>query len=120
MKAIVYSLPTSVDCQMAKRFFSENGIKFEDKNVEEPEFRDELVKEHHSLTLPTIVIGDEVILGFGINKERIVEKLNSGREVSRDENHNFYKKYDYRINDPIGCGFRSDKCGTRNHNLCGR
>jgi glutaredoxin len=79
MKAIVYSLPTSVDCQAARSFFLENGIEFEDKNVEEPEFRDELVKEHHSLTLPTIVIGGEVILGFGINKNRITEKLKSER-----------------------------------------
>lgn len=75
MKAIVYSLPTSFDCQVAKMFFSENGIQFEDKNVEEPEFRDELVRERHSLTLPTIVLGDEVILGFGINKGKIIKKL---------------------------------------------
>jgi len=28
---------------------------------------------------PTIIIGDEVILGFGINKHKIVEKLNLER-----------------------------------------
>jgi glutaredoxin len=79
MKAIVYFLPTSVDCRAAKKFFSENGIEFEDKNVEKPEFRNELVKKHHSLTLPTIIIGDEIILGFGINKDKISEKLNLER-----------------------------------------
>lgn len=75
MKTIVYSLPTAVDCQVAKSFFSEHGIPFEDKNVEEPEFMDELVREYHSLTLPTIVLGNEVIFGFGINKGRILKKL---------------------------------------------
>jgi glutaredoxin len=79
MKAIVYSLPTSVDCQAAERFFSENGVEFEDRNVEEPEFRHELMREYGSLTLPTIVLGDEVILGFRINKGKIAKRLNLER-----------------------------------------
>lgn len=61
---------------MAKRFFSQNGVVFEDKNVEEPKFRDELVGKYGRMATPTIIIEDEVILGFGINKENIVKKLN--------------------------------------------
>jgi glutaredoxin len=79
MKAVVYSLPTSFDCQVAKSFFSEHGILFEDKNVEEPEFRAELVRKYHSLTLPTIVIDEKVILGFGINKDKIIKELDLER-----------------------------------------
>jgi glutaredoxin len=75
MKPVVYFLPSSADFQRAKQFFTEKGVEFEEKNVENPEFLDELVKGYHSLTLPTIVLGDEVILGFGINKNKIMEKL---------------------------------------------
>jgi glutaredoxin len=79
MRAIVYSLPEAVDCQAAIRFFSENGIQFEDRSVEQPEFERELVTEYGSLTVPTIVVGDEVILGFSINKNRIAKALNLER-----------------------------------------
>jgi glutaredoxin len=83
MRAIVYSLPEAVDCQAAISFFSENGIQFEDRNVEQPEFKRELVTEYGSLTVPTIVVGDEVILGFGINKDRLAKALNLERRLSR-------------------------------------
>ncbi len=79
MRAIVYSLPEAVDCQAAIRFFSENGIQFEDRNVQQPQFERELVSEYGSLTLPTIVVGDEVILGFGINKDKIAKALHIER-----------------------------------------
>jgi hypothetical protein len=38
-----------------------------------------LVKKYGRIATPTIVIGDEVILGFGINKDKILEKLNLER-----------------------------------------
>jgi glutaredoxin len=66
---------------LAKRFFSQNGIAVEERNVEKPEYMDELVSRFHSLTLPTIVMDDEIILGFGINKKRIMSKLKIGEEV---------------------------------------
>jgi glutaredoxin len=76
MRAIMYSLPEAVDCQAAIQFFSENGVQFEDRSVEQPEFKRELVTEYGSLTVPTIVVGHEVILGFGINKDKIAKALN--------------------------------------------
>ena len=47
--------------------------------MENPKFRGELVNQHRSLTLPTLVIHDELVLGFGINKNRIIKKLNLKR-----------------------------------------
>ncbi|MGB7062790.1 MAG: glutaredoxin domain-containing protein [Candidatus Zixiibacteriota bacterium] len=64
---------------MAKRFFSENGIEFEDRSVENPKFRDELVEKYERMATPTIIIDDEIILGFGINKSKIMGKLNPER-----------------------------------------
>jgi hypothetical protein len=48
-------------------------------NVEDPKFREELVEKYGRMATPTIIIGDEVILGFGINKEKIMKKLNLER-----------------------------------------
>jgi glutaredoxin 3 len=64
-----------VDCEAAKRFFSENKVEFEDKNVEDYWNRDELVKKYGQMLTPTIIIDGEKILGFGINKEKISMKL---------------------------------------------
>jgi len=64
-----------VDCEAAKRFFSEQKIEFEDKNVEDYWNREELVQKYGQLLTPTIIIDDEKILGFGINREKIVKLL---------------------------------------------
>jgi hypothetical protein len=37
------------------------------------------VEKYGSMSTPTIIIDHEVILGFGINKEKIVKKLNLER-----------------------------------------
>ena len=64
-----------MDCEAAKRFFSEQKIEFEDKNVEDYWNREELVQKYGQLLTPTIIIDDEKILGFGINREKIVKLL---------------------------------------------
>jgi len=43
--------------------------------VEEPNNREELVKKYGRMLTPTIVIDEEMFLGFGINKENVVRKL---------------------------------------------
>ena len=47
--------------------------------MENPKFRDELVERHKRMATPTIIIDDEIILGFGTNKSKIVENLNLER-----------------------------------------
>lgn len=47
--------------------------------MENPKFRDELVEKYERMATPTIIIDDEIILGFGTNKSKIVEKLNPER-----------------------------------------
>lgn len=64
-----------MDCEAAKRFFSEQNIDFEDKNVEDYWNREELVQKYGQLLTPTIIIDNEKILGFGINREKIVKLL---------------------------------------------
>jgi hypothetical protein len=50
-------------------------VESEDKNVADPKFRAELVEKYGRMATPTIIVGDDLILGFGINKEKITEKL---------------------------------------------
>ncbi|MDP3024893.1 MAG: glutaredoxin domain-containing protein [candidate division Zixibacteria bacterium] len=64
-----------MDCEAAKRFFSEQNIDFEDKNVEDYWNREELVQKYKQLLTPTIIIDNEKILGYGINREKIVKLL---------------------------------------------
>jgi hypothetical protein len=53
----------------------------EERNVERPEHMDDLVRNFHSLTLPTILMDDEIILGFSMNKKKIMSKLKLKEEV---------------------------------------
>ncbi len=53
-----------------KAYLSGRGIEFEDRDVSRDERAvEELVYKYLSRATPTVVIGDEVIIGF--NRERI-------------------------------------------------
>jgi glutaredoxin len=59
---------------MAKDFFKENGIDFEDFNVSSDlEKRKEMVDKSGQMGVPVILIKDQIIVGF--NKPKIVELL---------------------------------------------
>ena len=78
-KVVIYSAPNCPDSQLAKRFFSEEKIDYEDKNVEKPEIRQELIRTYGILLTPTIIIGKTIFLGFGINIDDILKILNLWR-----------------------------------------
>ncbi len=75
-KVIIYSAEDCPDSQLAKRFFSEHKIDYEDRNIEKPEIRSELHKRYGLLLTPTIIIGKTIFLGFGINLDNILKMLN--------------------------------------------
>ena len=75
-KVVIYSAPDCPDSQLAKRFFSKEKIDYEDKNVEKPEIRKELIKKYGLLLTPTISFGQTIFLGFGINIDDIIKILN--------------------------------------------
>jgi len=78
-KVVIYSAQNCTDSQVAKRFFSEQKIDYEDRNVEKPEVRNELLKRYGLLLTPTIIIGKTIFLGFGINIDDILRILNLWR-----------------------------------------
>ena len=57
-----------------KSYLSERGIEHEDRNIRSnPGYVQELVGKYNSRSTPTIVIGDQVIIGF--DPERIEQAL---------------------------------------------
>ena len=73
-KITIYSTPTCHFCHMAKDFFKEKGIEFEDFNVSSDlEKRKEMVDKSGQMGVPVIIIKDQIIVGF--NKPRIVDLL---------------------------------------------
>lgn len=70
----VYSTPTCHFCHMAKDYFKEHNVAFEDFNVSEDlGKRQEMIQKSGQMGVPVIVIGENLIVGF--NKPKIAELL---------------------------------------------
>lgn len=73
----IYSTSTCHYCNLAKKYFDDNNIKYTNIDlVENQDKRDELLKHTNGqLLVPVILIDEEVILGFDKNKfEEIYNK----------------------------------------------
>lgn len=64
-KVVLYSQPGCPPCYAAKAFLTEKGIAFEykDVSVDSAALR-ELTGTYRSQSTPTIVVGEEVMIGF--------------------------------------------------------
>ena len=73
-KVRIYSTPTCHFCHMAKDFFREKEIEFEDFDVSvDQEKRKEMMDKSGQMGVPVIAIDDQLIVGF--NKPKIIELL---------------------------------------------
>jgi glutaredoxin len=69
-KVIVFSQPDCLPCEAVKLFLQDRGVQFEDKNVLEGfAVVREMRQKYNSSSTPTVVIDDEVLIGF--DPERI-------------------------------------------------
>jgi len=74
-KVTIYTTPTCVYCKMAKDFFKENNVAYEEKNVLEDEAAArEMVEKSGQMGVPVIDIEGQIVVGF--NKELLSELLN--------------------------------------------
>lgn len=69
----VYSAPGCTGCKMSKEFLNENKVPFEEKSISEEKNLNELREKYNSQSTPTIVIDNEVIVGY--KPERFKELL---------------------------------------------
>ncbi len=73
-KVKIYSTPTCPYCKMAKDFFNEKKIKFENIDVSSnTKAQKEMKKISRQLSVPVIVIDDKIFLGF--DQEKIEKAL---------------------------------------------
>ena len=74
-KVTVYSTPTCHYCGIAKKFFTDNKIKFEVVDVSKnPEKQKELREMAGSMTVPVITVGDRVFVGFSPEAQTSISK----------------------------------------------
>jgi glutaredoxin 3 len=65
MKIQLYTEPGCRVCQQAKSFLAQRGILFEERDIRSnAEYERILVEELDSCTTPTLVAGDQIIVGF--------------------------------------------------------
>ncbi len=73
-KPVIYTTLTCPFCKMAKTFFKEKGIEYEEKDVTHDEnLQQEMVKRSGQFAVPVIDIGGTIIVGF--QKEKIEAAL---------------------------------------------
>ncbi|MFA5841984.1 MAG: glutaredoxin family protein [Candidatus Paceibacterota bacterium] len=73
-KVAIYTTPTCVYCNMAKKFFQENKVEYEEYNVAtDLAKRQEMMEATGQMGVPVIKVGDDVVVGF--NQPRIRELL---------------------------------------------
>lgn len=64
-KVTIYSTPSCVYCNMAKEFFKENNVAYQEHNVAEDDMaREEMVNKSHQLGVPVIDVDGKIVVGF--------------------------------------------------------
>lgn len=73
-KVIIFTTPTCVYCKMAKEFFKQNNIQYEEKDVvKDAQARDEMINKSGQMGVPVIFVGEDIAVGF--DKRRLSELL---------------------------------------------
>ena len=75
-KVIVYTSASCGYCQMAKQYFNQIGVKFEEKDVTDQKNAEEATKRSGQMGIPVIIIGEKVLTGF--KKKEIDAALKEG------------------------------------------
>jgi glutaredoxin-like YruB-family protein len=61
----IYSTPTCPYCEMAKEYFKEKGVNYEDCDVSVDEkAQEEMIAKSQQMGVPVIVIDGKIIIGF--------------------------------------------------------
>jgi len=64
-KVIIYSTPTCGYCNLAKDFFKENNVEYEEKDVAVDEAaREDMVNKSNQMGVPVIDVDGNVVVGF--------------------------------------------------------
>lgn len=75
MKTIkVYSTPFCKGCKQAKELFKELNLTYEERDVTNPIYLEEMVRVSGQMSVPVLEIGRKILVGY--SKNSILEALN--------------------------------------------
>jgi len=75
-KPTIYTQNDCPPCKIVKMFLNEYKIDFVEKNItQDQKARDELTKVYGAFSTPTVVVNDEVIIGFDLKRLAKVLKI---------------------------------------------
>ncbi|MDO8564808.1 MAG: glutaredoxin family protein, partial [bacterium] len=61
----IYSTPTCVYCNAAKKFFAQNNVEYTEHNVAaDLEKRKEMIEKSGQMGVPVIAIDNDLVVGF--------------------------------------------------------
>lgn len=64
-KVTIYTTPTCVYCKMAKEFFKQNNITYEEKDVvTDAQAREFMINKSGQMGVPVIMVSDDIVVGF--------------------------------------------------------
>lgn len=70
----IYTTPTCGYCNMAKTFFAEHGVEYQEKNVATDEAaRNEMLEKTQQMGVPVIDVNGNLMVGF--NQGKLAELL---------------------------------------------
>ncbi len=73
-KVIVFTQQDCLPCGWVKNFLAARGVKFEERSIDSGlAVVRELTQKYQSQSTPTVVIGDQVLIGY--DPERLVQLL---------------------------------------------
>jgi len=65
----IYTTPSCVYCKLAKKYFQDNQIAYEEKDVvADTAARDEMIQKSGQMGVPVIEINGKIIIGFDQTK----------------------------------------------------
>lgn len=68
-KVIMYTTPTCGYCKLAKDFFNQHNVEFQEKDVTvDLEAREYMIQKSGQLGVPVIEVDDTMVLGFDKGK----------------------------------------------------
>jgi len=75
-KVIVFTQQDCPPCGWVKNFLVQRGVEFEERNIDSgPSVARELTQKYRSQSTPTVVIGDQILIGY--DPERLEQLLGS-------------------------------------------
>ena len=69
----IYTTPTCHYCKLAKAFFQENNVTYEERDVmSDLAARQEMINKSGQMGVPVIVVGEELVVGFDEEHLRVL------------------------------------------------